>query len=141
MSAHSIFWPGFALAAITFVVWIRMYTDRVGEMKAKRIHPQKVASRVQAAQLLSNTKALDHYSNLFETPVLFYFTLVVIAVAKLDQSVLLPMAWAFVAARAIHAFIHVTYNKVWHRFYAFLISCIALWLFMAYAAWLLGQQA
>lgn len=140
MSAHAIFWPGFALAAITFVVWIRMYTERVAEMKAKRIHPQKVASRVQAAQLLSNTRALDHYSNLFETPVLFYFTLAVVAIAKLDLSALLPMAWAFVGLRAVHAFIHVTYNKVWHRFYAFLASCIALWLFIAYAAWLLGQQ-
>ena len=96
---------------------------------------------VNAAKLLSNTQALDHYANLFEAPVLFYFTLAAIAVAKLDLAVLLPLAWAFVALRAAHALVHLTYNKVMHRFYAFFLGSVCLWIFIARAAWQLGHGA
>ena len=139
MNQHAILWPGFALAALTFLVWFRLYFERLSEMKAKRVHPQKVANRADAAKLLSNTQALDHYANLFESPVLFYFTLAAIGVAKLDTQILLPLAWAFVALRLAHAIVHLTYNKVMHRFYAFFLSSICLWVFVARAAWQLGQ--
>ncbi|MBK8284069.1 MAG: MAPEG family protein [Ahniella sp.] len=129
------------MAALTFLVWFRLYFERLTEMKAKRVHPQKVANRADAAKLLSNTQALDHYANLFEAPVLFYFTLAAIAVAKLDLAVLLPLAWAFVALRAAHALVHLTYNKVMHRFYAFFLGSVCLWIFIARAAWQLGHSA
>ncbi len=37
-------WPAVAMAALTFVVWLRMYFMRVGEMKRERVHPQSVGA-------------------------------------------------------------------------------------------------
>jgi len=137
----AILWPGFAMAALTFVVWIRLYFERLTEMREKRVHPQKVAARSDAAKLLTNTRAIDHYANLFESPVLFYFTILAIAVAKLDTSILLPLAWAFVGFRVVHALVHLTYNKVMHRFYAFVTASLCLWALIGRAAWQFGQLA
>ena len=44
-------------------------------------------------------------------------------------------AWAFVALRAWHSFIHLGYNKVMHRFQVFIVSSVLLlgmWLVFAY---------
>lgn len=139
--ANAILWPGFALAGLTFLVWFRLYYERVAEMKAKRVHPQKVATRAEAAKLLGNTQALDHYANLFEAPVLFYFAIGAAAIAKLDTTYLLPLAWTFVGLRAVHAIVHLTYNKVMHRFYAFFAGSVCLWVLIARTAWQLGQGA
>jgi len=39
---------------------------------------------------------------------------------------LLGLAWAYVALRLLHSFIHVGYNKVMHRFNVFALSALVL---------------
>jgi hypothetical protein len=39
----------------------------------------------------------------------------------------LGLAWAFVALRVVHSAIQCTYNRVWHRFYAYLAGGLVLW--------------
>ena len=119
--------PAFAMAALTFVVWWRMYFLRIGEMKRERIHPQAVATSVQMAARVKDTRAADNFRNLFELPVLFYLALVVAALTAQVTAATLGLAWAFVALRIAHSAIHCTYNKVMHRFYAYLIGGMALW--------------
>ena len=41
--------------------------------------------------------------------------------------VTLTLAWIFVALRVVHSAIHCSYNKVMHRFYAYLLGGLALW--------------
>jgi hypothetical protein len=53
----------------------------------------------------------------------------------------LALAWAFVALRALHSLIHVTYNRVVHRFAAYAAStlCVfALWGLLAVTLWRRG---
>ena len=47
-----------------------------------------------------------------------------------DPSVLatIGLAWLFVLLRVGHSAIHCTYNKVMHRFYAYVAGGVALWL-------------
>ena len=108
-----------ALAGLTLSVAGRMFYVRIGEMRAKRIHPQAVALSAERDERLSDTRASDNYKNLFELPVLFY-ALCAVALAVQHVPVWLPgVAWAFVAARVAHSAIQCGYNKVMHRFYAF----------------------
>ena len=127
MEPHLIFLPALALAALSFVVWWRMYFMRIGEMKRERIHPQAVALSAQAAARLTDSRAADNFRNLFELPVLFYLALVVAALTAQVTPVVLVLAWGFVALRVLHSWIHCTYNKVMHRFYAYLAGGMALW--------------
>ena len=134
MDARSIYLPALAMAGLTFAVWWRMYFMRIGQMKRERIHPQKVATSAQASALLTDSRAADNFSNLFELPVLFYMALVVAAQIGMVDGVSLALSWAFVALRVAHSWIHVTYNKVMHRFAVYVAGGMVLWLLWAYLA-------
>ena len=134
MDARSIYLPALAMAGLTFAVWWRMYFMRIGQMKRERIHPQKVATSAQASALLTDSRAADNFSNLFELPVLFYVALVVAAQIGMVDGVSLALSWAFVALRVAHSWIHVTYNRVMHRFAVYVAGGMVLWLLWAYLA-------
>mgnify|MGYP003439515754 FL=1 len=114
------------MVLLNLLVWLRLYQTRLGEMKRRRIHPQSVASSAQMAAL-EDTRAADNLRNLFELPVLFYAAVLLIIVSRSDSLVLLALAWAFVALRYLHSYIHCTYNRVKDRFSAYLFSGLALW--------------
>lgn len=126
MSNQAIFLPALAMVALTFAVLGVMFRRRVGQMKRDRIHPQRVSTSQEAAALYTDVAPADNYRNLFEMPVLFYLALVVAALTDQVTAAVLGLAWAYVGARALHSVIHCTYNKVMHRFRAFLLSVIAL---------------
>jgi len=127
MTTHAIWWPAVAMVALTFVVWLRMYATRIGQMKRERIHPQSVATSAEAAAKLTDSRAADNFRNLFELPVLFYLALALAAHTGLDDSAVLVLAWSFVALRVLHSWIQCTYNKVMHRFRAYLAGGLVLW--------------
>jgi hypothetical protein len=127
MEARLIWWPAVAMVALTIVVWFRMYTTRIAQMKRERIHPQAVATSAQAAAKLTDSKGADNFRNLFELPVLFYLALVVAAQTAQVNAWTLTLAWAFVALRILHSCIHCSYNKVIHRFYSYFVGGMVLW--------------
>ncbi len=123
-----IFIPVFAMALLTFAVWLRMFSTRVAEMKRERIHPQSVALSGQAATKFVDTRAADNFRNLFELPVLFYLALVVAALTSQVTVLTLSLAWLFVLSRVVHSAIQCSYNKVMHRFRAYVAGGAVLWL-------------
>ncbi len=130
-----IFLPALAMVALTIVVWLRMYFSRVGEMRRERIHPQAVALSAQMAERLKDTRAADNFRNLFELPVLFYLALVVAALSAQVHAATLGLAWAFVVLRVLHSAIHCSYNRVMHRFQAYLAGGLVLWALWGVLAW------
>ena len=127
MTMKALLYPLLVQVALTFLVMFRMYAQRSSEFRAERIRPEEVATRRQASERLrSSAASSDNFSNQFEMPVLFY-TAVVLAVTLLVQDLLLVMlAWVYVGCRVIHAAIHLSYNDVMHRFYAFALSAFVL---------------
>ena len=121
-----ILYPIAVLVALVMVMTVLMLRERVQEMKARRIHPQKVATSTQMAGVLQNTRAADNYKNLFEMPVLFYACCLALLALQAVTPLLLGLAWAYVALRLLHSFIHVGYNKVMHRFNVFALSALVL---------------
>lgn len=122
----SIFWPMCAQVLLTAVVWAWMYVDRIGEMRAKKIPAQSVTTAREAARILERTAAADNFRNLFELPVLFYVLCLSLAVTELVTPLQFTLAWLYVALRALHSFVHVTYNRVSHRFTIHLASTLTL---------------
>jgi len=119
-----------ALVILTFVVGARLLFTRVQEMRQKRIHPQAASTSVKMAARLENVQAADNFRNLFEVPVLFYALVAVALATHQTPNWLVVGAWAFVALRVAHSFIHCTYNKVMHRLAAFVTGfalVVALW--------------
>ncbi|MFZ5657968.1 MAG: MAPEG family protein [Pseudomonadota bacterium] len=134
MDIREIYLPALAMVVLTFAVWWRMYFARIGQMRRERIHPQKVATSAQATALLTDSRAADNFRNLFELPVLFYLALVVADRMDMVDGISLALAWAFVLLRVVHSAIHVTYNRVMHRFAAYVAGGMVLWLLWGYLA-------
>jgi hypothetical protein len=118
-----------AMVLLVLVVGLRLMWTRVSGMRQKRIHPQAVATAQQMTARLPEAPAMqaaDNFRNLFEVPVLFYALCALSLATGLTPYWLVAGLWLFVALRGVHSFIHCTYNKVMHRFAAFVASFLLL---------------
>ena len=140
MTTTAIFWPVIAQVALTFVVTIRMYRVRIAEIRANRISPQSIANSRQAAEKLQDINASDNFRNLLELPVLFFAICPILYMTGNVTTLQLSLAWIFVALRCTHSFIHVTYNRVRHRFRAFFASMICVFAMWAVFAVRLARE-
>lgn len=132
--------PLLVQVALTFVVMIIMYRKRVTEMQTKRIHPQRTKTRSRALGVLTDSEsAANNYANLFESPVLFYTAILLTLILMLQDSILVILAWVYVGSRGVHSLIHVTYNRVMHRFTAFLFSSFVLFAIWVRLGWIILQ--
>jgi hypothetical protein len=118
--------PVIALVLLTAIVWIRLYVERIRELRQRRIDPQSLATASLTAQTLQRVQASDNFKNLFEMPVLFYALCVVLTLAEHVSRFFVMGAWLYVALRYIHSFIHLTYNRVTHRFAVYALSTVIL---------------
>lgn len=125
---HAILLPPAVLAFLTGFVWLRLGSDRLGELRARKIHPQQIATAKDAAEKLQNVQSADHFRNLFEAPVLFYAVCGFFAITKLTTLLVLACAWGYVVLRGMHAYIHLTSNKVIRRFQSYVASMIVLYI-------------
>lgn len=134
----AIFWPVVAQVALTAAVWVRMYFERMSEMRRRGIHPQRVATSRSAVEALQDVAAADNFRNLFEIPVLFYTVCCALAITAAVTPAQLGLAWTFVVLRAAHSAIHLTYNRVVHRFVVYVAGALcvfAMWLLFAATLW------
>jgi hypothetical protein len=136
---NPIWLPCSAMVLVTALVWIKLYADRLGEMRARGISPQSLATVREAAGRLEKTAAADNFRNLFEVPVLFYVLCVAIAASGGSTPGLVMAAWVYVGLRALHSLIHVTYNWVTHRFLVYFASTLLV--FGMWAAFVRGLLA
>ena len=133
--------PLLAQVALTFIVMLTMYRQRISEMKSKRIHPQRTKTRSTAHGVLPDSEsAADNYSNLFESPLLFYTAILLTLILMVQDSILVVLAWTWVASRYVHSFIHITYNRVMHRFWVFIFSSLILLAIWVRLGWIILQS-
>ena len=139
MKQSAIFWPMTVQVLLTLVVAVRMYQTRIAELYRRRIRPQELAtSRSALAASLENVAAADNFRNLFELPVLFFAVCPVLYITNGVTPLQLTLAWAFVLLRIAHSSIHITYNRVIHRFRVFVLSmlCVfSMWAVFAIHLW------
>ncbi len=121
--------------ALTFVVWLVMYISRISEMKRNKVEPQDLANAEAKNELLKNVAgASDNFKNLFEMPILFFLAILTALILVIQSPLLNSLALAFVLLRMVHSFVHITYNRVMHRFMVYALSSFALigmWLVIA----------
>ena len=106
-----------------------MFVRRLSVATANNIDPQDMSTPEQVSSVLdAKTNApANCFKNLFEMPVIFYALVAFISIAGTSDGLYLNLAWSFVILRAIQALVHCTYNRVMHRFYAYIASSLVLW--------------
>ena len=137
----TIFWPALALVFVTAVVWVLMYVRRLAEIRRERLDPQLLASSDQAAARLKDVTAADNFSNLLELPVLFYAVCLMLFVTGEVTQAQIILDWLYVLLRGLHSLIHVSYNRVVHRWAVYVASTICLFaMWVNFAHSLAGRQ-
>lgn len=129
MQPAAIIGPFLAMAVLTLAVWILLYVRRVRYLLAERIDPQRIATPEQKHALIPAEVNLpaNNLANLFELPVLFYALCLYLYVSGTADLAFVGAAWVFVAARALHSFVHCTSNHVMTRFRIYMAASLALW--------------
>ena len=124
-----IFIPGFILVGWTFLVNVRHYLTQQRAAKKRDVEYRFFKTyRGDAPNYLHQSR--EHYKNLFQQPVLFYFIILGSAVTGAATGWDIGLAWAYVTARVIHSIIRETTNYVPHRLRVFGIAffvLVALW--------------
>lgn len=131
MTQETIFLPMLALAALTFFVLLFIPLRRFKAVFAGQVTAADFAMGESANVPAQASLANRNYMNLLELPVLFYAACVALYVTHNVDALVVNLAWGYVALRAVHSLIHISYNNVIHRLTMFAISnftLMAMWL-------------
>lgn len=136
MNPNAILFPMIALAALTLIVLSCLPYRRFRAAFARKVTAEDFrygeSANVPGEVSIPNRNLM----NLLETPVLFYVVCLAFCVTHSTDRMALCLAWIYVASRALHSLIHLTYNKVHHRLLAFafgVLVLIALWVRLFFA--------
>ena len=131
-------YPLFAQVLLTFIVLYTMGRQRIAELKRNKINPQAVDRRQHSQKIFkSSAAASDNFQNQFETPVLFYIAILMCMSLMIQDVIIVLLAWAYVALRYVHCFIHLSYNRVMHRFMVFILSAVVLFSIWVRLGWVI----
>ena len=126
-------WPVFAMVALTAFVAFRLGFVRFAAVSRREVDLAYFrAYQGQEPERLA--VASRHLVNLFEAPVLFYVGCIVAFVTGMTGALVVALAWAYVALRLVHSWIHLGTNVVIWRFRVFALSwfvLLALWIVLA----------
>ena len=125
MSIQAILLPMFVQVALTFVLLFWMTILRLRVLRRGEVRPQQVALREPAwpAHVIQIGNA---FHNQVELPTLFYVVVLLALTTETLDVVLYLLSWMFVLSRLVHAYIHVTSNRLDRRTAVFLVGAIAL---------------
>ena len=118
----NILYPLFGMVILTFCVAPLVLYARVKQVSAGNLKIGFFELYDGTGAPPDVTKTTRCLANLFEIPTLFYVACLTAFLLELDSAWLVYLAWGYVIIRSIHAFIHLTYNKLYHRLSAFMLS-------------------
>ena len=129
MSQYLIFPPMGAMALLPFLVLTAIPFRRFGAGRAGLVTAENFrfgeSARVPGQVSIPNRNDM----NLLELPLLFYVACLMYFLAGRVDGAVLAVAWIYVALRAAHSLIHLTYNNVCRRLAAFAASNLVLGVF------------
>lgn len=123
---QQIFLPVLALVVLTLIVWLQMYFVRIGTAIRERVPAERMRPSNRNLPDAIVTSG-DNWRNLFEAPILFYVLCVSLFTLQWVDQFYLWTAWGYFLLRVIHSIIHLSYNRIMHRFFTYVVSCLVLW--------------
>ena len=136
MVQTAIFWPMIGLAGVTLVVTLWLMVVRIKVTSSGDVNMDYYTTYQTGTEPAYVIRASRNLTNLFDFPLLFYVVCTLSYLAAIVDDTQLYLAWSFVALRAIHSIIHLSYNVVMQRLGVFLTSVavlVVLWVRLAMA--------
>jgi hypothetical protein len=134
MPALSLIFPMFAMVLLTFGIAVVLFRARVRSVREGLVPITYFRTFEGATEPEYLVKPTRHFINLFEAPILFYAGCLAAMVTGATGPWAVGLAWGYVAARIVHAAIHLGSNRLRFRMRAYFVSWIcllALWIHVA----------
>jgi hypothetical protein len=125
MSIQAVLLPLFVQVVLTFVLLFWTGRLRVGSVRRGEVKPRDISLR-EPNWNKGTTQVANAYHNQLELPLLFYVLTILAWITKQADLLFVVLAWVFVVLRILHAFVHVTSNRLSQRFGMFAASVIVL---------------
>lgn len=125
MSIQAVLLPVFVQIALTFALLYWSGYVRVGHTRRGEVKIRDIALR-QANWPERATKLGNAFLNQLEVPVLFYALVAFALLTRKADLAFVVLSWVFVLSRLMHAYIHVTSNRVSRRFFAYSVGTVTL---------------
>jgi hypothetical protein len=123
----------FAMVLLTAFVLAILFRARVGAVREGLISAAYFRIYQGAIEPESSAKPSRHFANLFEAPILFYVACLAAMVTQFDGPAMQILGWLYVAARVVHAFVHLGANRLRYRMRAYFFSwgiLLAMWIYL-----------
>jgi hypothetical protein len=134
MSELSLVYAMLAMVLLTFVVLVVLFRSRVRMVREGHAPVSYFRLFQGSPEPDYAAKPARHLTNLFEAPTLFYAGCLAAMIAGVTNTLVVALAWGYVAARVAHAVIHLGGNRVRYRLRAYFLSwllLLALWIYVA----------
>ena len=133
MNQTAIFWPVLAHVLLVYIVYLVMARRRYFAVKSGEA---KVGQyKVRSTEPASSVTVANNLINQFELPVLFHALCLALFVTNGVNYLTLALAWIFILSRYVHAWVHLTSNRVMLRSRAFFYGAVVLllaWIWFAF---------
>ncbi|MBX9774557.1 MAG: MAPEG family protein [Xanthobacteraceae bacterium] len=125
MTIQAVLLPLFVQVVLTFVLLFYTGRLRVASVRRGEVKPRDIALR-EPNWDRPTTQAGNAYHNQLELPVLFYVLTGLAWITRQADLLFVVLAWVFVVLRVLHAYVHITSNRLSQRFAVFAAGVIVL---------------
>jgi hypothetical protein len=125
-SSVRILYPLFGMFALTMFVLLRMRSMRFAAVRSGAVPQDYYRAYPEGVEPEPLRIVARHYANLFEMPVLFYAGVILVYVTQQVSGWMVGLAWAYLALRCAHSFVHLTSNHLIARFSLYFGSAFVL---------------
>jgi len=134
MNGYEIIYPMLAMVILTFVVLIALFRSRVKAVRDGEVSGYYFKIYQGGAEPESAAKLSRQFTNIFESPTLFYVVCLAALATAQSTTAFLLMAWSYVILRVAHAYIHTGKNKIRPRLTVYFASWLVLMVMWTYLA-------
>jgi hypothetical protein len=134
MSETRLIYPMFAMVLLTAVVLVVLFRGRVRAVREGTVNKHYFKIYQKGVEPPSSAKAARHFSNLFEAPTLFYAACLAAMIMHQSGPALQALAWLYVVARVVHAYVHLGHNRLGPRIRTYFfgwLTLLAMWTYLA----------
>lgn len=132
MNPVAIFWPMVAHAFLACLIYALLAYRRRIAVVSGAVRPNHFKTRTEEPAVSAAVAA--NLLNQFELPVLFHAVCLALFATNGVSFVAVALAWLFIVARYLHAFVHVTSNDLRYRsplFAAGFVILVVLWIWFS----------
>jgi hypothetical protein len=124
MNQTAIFWPMIGHVLLVVIVYVVLAIRRRGAVEAGEAEVRQFKGRYE--EPARSVTVANNLMNQFEAPVLFHIVSLCLYVTVGVNVFTVTLAWLFILFRYIHAYVHLTSNKIRWRNMSFRIGLLIL---------------